>query len=664
MARGAMSDDRLLQLVRTERQNSIGFENDADLSASRAEALNYYKGEMPDVPALANRSKVVSSDIADAVETLLPDLMEIFIGGDDVAVFLPIGEEDEDAAGQETDYINHVVFSENPGFMILYTMFKDAMLEKTGIVGFRWERSEDISEERFKGKAQIEMALAAQSGEVSEVETTVDDYTGQTLYDFTYRRTVTTNRCVVETVPPSDFTVAADTVRLGETTYCAMRSRPRAQELVADGIDPALVEKLPAHRIRADDQGIEEARDGAGETRSVLASAGSSDGLRVVETVTHFLRVDADGDGKLEIVRVLTGAEDTVLLDRETVERIPYAAITPFIVTHRFYGRSIADCLGEIQRIKTALMRMLLDSGYFALNQRVEVAMDRVSSFTISDLLRNEPGLPIRSKSGDAVRPIGAGGLGFDPEAALEYFSTVAEQRSGIVRNAQGLNPDTLHDTASGAMALMTMAQKRVRMIARIFAETGIKDLYLGVHAVIRENATEVCKVRLRGKWTPIDPTTFGERSDMSIEVGLGAAGRVQDQATMAQVSAMTEKIVAEQGGVDGPFVTAKNVYNVIKRMYEKLGIKTPELFVTDPATAPPAAPKPPSPEMQKVMLGAENDKQKILLDHQLKMQQAALEFELGKYKADQEARARTAAALMGGPAPSLPPVRFGGQVG
>src|SRR5205807_4251155 len=101
---------------------------------------------------------------------------------------------------------------------------------------------------------------------------------------------------------------------------------------------------------------------------------------------------------------------------------------------------------------------------------------DRINESTIGDLLRNEPGVPIRSRTGDAIRPVTAGALGFDAFGALEYFSTVAESRTGIVRNAQGLNPDTLHDTAKGAIALMGNAQQRERLIARIYAETGNKD--------------------------------------------------------------------------------------------------------------------------------------------------------------------------------------------
>jgi hypothetical protein len=376
------------------------------------------------------------------------------------------------------------------------------------------------------------------------------------------------------------------------------------------------------------------------------------------------LRCDYEGDGKLRIIRVVTDKEETLIVEKPVVvSTIQFAAITPFIVGHRFYGQSVHDKLGELMRIRTAITRMVMDSGYFALNGRVEVAMDRANVYTISDLLRNEPGVPVRVKNGECVRPISSGNLNFDAMGALEYFATAAEQAHGIVRNAQGLNPDTLHDTAKGAMALMTMAQKRTRMIARVFAETGFKDLFLGVHALLKEHASKPAVVRLRGKWSQVTPTSWGERKDMTIEIGLGAGGREHDQQMMGQIMAATKEIIGLQGGTSGPFVTADNTYNVIKNTYEKFGVKAPELYVTDPKTVAPQ-PEKPDPEMVKIQLEHDRKMEEMKLDHELKQQQQVAEVELQREKIQLEARAKMATAMMGGPSPSLPNVRPGGQVG
>jgi hypothetical protein len=255
------------------------------------------------------------------------------------------------------------------------------------------------------------------------------------------------------------------------------------------------------------------------------------------------------------------------------------------------------------------------------------------------------------------VRPISAGGLNFDAYGALEYFSTMGEQRSGIVRNAQGLNPDTLHDTARGAMALINAAQKRVRLIARILAETCIKELYLGLHAVLRENARAERIVRLNGQWVPVDPSRWGERNAMTIEVGLGASGREVEVAALRQIGEMMQMIVRGQGGAAGPIVTPQNIFNLATDTAAKLGRKRPERYFSDPANAPPAAVR--ADGGGKVQAEAEKLKadaawrmaaleqktmvarEKIASDAAIRREQMAAEFALRRYQIDRQLEAR-----------------------
>jgi hypothetical protein len=674
---GPYTDADLLQLVARERAAAIGFEGDRELLAEREQALNYYKGHMPDVPALANRSRAVSTDVADAVETVLPDLIEIFTGGDDVASFVPLAQADEAAAKQETDYVNHVVFHKNDGFLTFYTAIKDALLEKLGVFMFWWEENIDIADERFTGKNAAEVALAAEDGEILDLKPEAHAGAGAgapaeagETYSFTLRQRTDRSDVKIMAVSPDDFAVAADTVSLKETTYCAMRARPRAQDLLDRGVAREIVDALPPYGAR-EDASVETARDTAGEHVSRDANAGEPNDLRQVEVITHCIRLLSPETGKMEIWRIVTSADETKLIEKEKLNRVMFAAITPYPVTHRLYGRSLADLLLEVQRIKTALTRMVLDSGYFALNQRLEVSTDQAGEYTISDLLRNEPGVPIRSRTGNAVRPVSSGALAFDAFGALEYFSTVAESRTGIVRNAQGLNPDTLHDSATGAMALMTAAQKRVRLIARIFAESGIKDLFLGVHALIRENCSAQRFVRLNGAWTPIDPSSWAERNEMTIEVGLGASGRAHDLQMGREASAILQQIVAGQGGAQGPIVTPANVYAMARYIFAKLGIKAPERFLSDPSD--PNAPKPPAPqpppELLKVQLEHQRETQKNAadianrareIDTNAQLKRAEIEGNLALKRYDIDARAKVdlanALARTSSPAP-MPPV-------
>lgn len=657
-----LEDDDFLALVGEEYRQSVGFDNDEELAKQRERALEYMKGEMPDLPALPNRSSAVSTDFPDAVETILPDLMEVLTGGDDVATFRPVGEEDVEAAAQETDYCNHVLFAENDGWRVLYSKIKDALISKIGVVKVWGEEYEDVQEESFAGKTSLEVELASQGGgEVLDlVATEPDPVTGEPLWNFTLRRVTSRGKACVKAVPPEDFAVGRDTVLIADATYCAMRSRPRAQDLIADGYDKDEVEGLPAYGSATAER-QEVARDTAGEHADGGLLNHTAYNLHQVEIVEHYVRVDADGDGKPELWCVVTGGHDAVLLKKERVDRIPFAVSTPFIQTHRLFGQSLYDKLGEIQRIKTALVRMMLDSGWFALNQRYEVSQEKMGKTTLADLLNNVPGAPILSQTGDAVRPIGGGRLDFDVTGALEYVSTMAEQRSGVVRNAQGLNPDTLHDTARGAAQLANAAQKRVRMIARVFAETGIKDLFLLIHAVVRSTATSGAKVRLRGKWVEVDPTSWGARNDMTVEVGIGSGGRDLEMAALGMIRDAQRSLVELQGGAEGPFVKPGNIYNLAKRLCEVSGLKGVDKYFSDPADAPamPPQPPPPDPKLVEVEQRMELERYKIDKQHELQREKMAGEFELRKAQMRLEARL----AVLG-PGGDLADVHMGGELG
>jgi hypothetical protein len=634
----AYTDAELLTIVQDEKRRSIGFDantgTSSELTADRERALNYIKGEMTDVPSLPNRSSAVSTDVADTIETWLSDMVEVLAGGEDVVTFQPSGEADEQQARQETDYVSHVFFNENAGFMTLYTMLKDAGQTKTGVVTW-WEDDVPAPEPtQFAGQTEAQVGMIYLTDEVKSGAYTIEDVQpsqqvgpqGEQLFDLTVVPKPR-KRVRVAAVSPSDFSVAADTVALRDTTYCAMRNRPRAQDLLAEGVDPDIVDRLPPYSSNNNTE--QQARDTAGEHSSGVSEGGVGD-LRQVEVFKHYIRLVQPPENVPKIWCLRTSNDDAVLIDKTEVDEVPFAAITPYPVTHRFYGESIADKTMEPQKIRTSLTRIALDSAYFALNQRNEVSENDSSENTIPDLLRNEPGMPVRSKTGHAVTSIQAGSLSFDPFNALEYFATVIEARTGVVRNAQGLNPDTLHDTASGASMMATAAQKRIALMARIFAETGIKDMYLGIHAMLRRIGGMTDTIRLRGSWVDVDPTGWGQRNDMTVEVGVGSSGRQRDLQAMNLVIDQQAKVVEMQGGATGPLVTLKNLYASAIRVTQKAGLKTPEDFWTDPEQAEqePKPPTPPSPEQQQAAAEAQQDQANTA---------AQLQLDQGKLQLDQQ---------------------------
>lgn len=155
-------------MLASEKADALAALSAARLAEERADAMDYYLGDMrQDMPAQDGRSRAVSTDVADTIEGLMPSLMDVFAGSDEVVRFEPVGPEDEAAAQQETDYVNHVFMQQNPGFMVLYSFIKDALLSKVGIVKVWWEEREEESRETYYDLTDAQFALLAQEVEQS-----------------------------------------------------------------------------------------------------------------------------------------------------------------------------------------------------------------------------------------------------------------------------------------------------------------------------------------------------------------------------------------------------------------------------------------------------------------------------------------------------------------
>ena len=605
------SDGQIMAMLRSERESAVGFgyQNSDELSTQRQRALNYFKGDMRDVPAAANRSKATDSTVADTIETLLPDLMEIFTE-EDTVTFEPQGDEDIEAAKQETDYLRHVIFAQNSGWLEMYTAFKDALTIKLGVWKFWWEESEEIEAEH-EGLSQEETALLPDAAEIYAPSSAQ----GTDTVDAKVTRK--TGMAKFMAIEPQDFAAADDTIRIKDTVYCVHRTEPRVQELLDQGYDYDKVMRLS--RGETLDEESDYARDTVRETQDFQSD--TSNELRRAVIHEHYIRTDLDGDG-IKIWRVVTNSNESIILKKEEMDCIPFATITPFPNPHRLIGLSIADKTMEAQRTKTNLKRMLLDSGYFALNQRVEVSEEGSNEFTQGDLLRNEPGMFVRTARAGAIRPLQAGQLGFDVHSALEYEATQAEQRSGVIRNAQGLNPDALHDTASGQASILTMSQKRTRMIARVFAETGFKDLCLGLHKLIRDHAPSALKTRLRGQSVEIDPSEWGSRNDMTIQIGAG--GRQEMLAAHQQLAGIISQVVEGQSIANGPIVDTDSIYQAAVQMAETLPLKGTDLIFKNPAQQPP---QPPQSDPEQLRMQAEQQAKQQ--EMQMKAQAQQAEFKM-----------------------------------
>ena len=591
----------LKAMLAAEKADALAAMSSSKLSHERADAMDYYLGDMTrDMPAQDGRSHAVSTDVADTIEGLMPSLIEIFCGGDEVVRFEPVGPDDVQAAEQESDYVNHVFMQVNPGFVILYSFIKDALLSKVGVVKVWWEKRTLEERETYYDQPDDVYALLVADPDVevlAQSERVIDEESGAKLHDVVLARRKTQANARIDPVPPEEFGIARNARSLRDCDYCFHKVLLTEGKLIAQGFDATQVRALPSYSGLTNSEEI--ARDSVNEYQ--LQGDSLNAAARRLEVTEHYVRMDYEGDGKALLYKVTTaGGEGEILTkdgkpDIEPVDVMPFAAMTPVIITHRFFGRSIADLVMDIQRIKTALLRAMLDNAYLANNQRVEVAEQFASSETLDDLLVSRPGGIVRTKQPGALTWQQVPTIGGHVFPALEYMDSTREWRTGVTRQGQGIDASALQNQSATAVnQAFTAAQARMRLIARIFAETGIRDLFALVHATIRKHGEETATFRLRHQWITIDPREWKTRDHLTINVGLGHGTRGERLAHVMAVIGLQKEALA--GGLAN-LVNVQNLYNSAKEVTKLVGLPDVDRYFTDPKTVAPPAPQQPAPD-------------------------------------------------------------------
>ncbi len=354
-----------------------------------------------------------------------------------------------------------------------------------------------------------------------------------------------------------------------------------------------------------------------------------------------YLKMDVNEDGKSELVKFLLAGDGThTILDMEEVDTIPFVSMTPVIMPHRFYGRSVAELVEDIQLIKSTVMRQMLDNMYLTNNNRVAIQDGQVA---MDDLLTNRPGGIVRTKQPpqNVMMPIQAQPITEQASGMLAYLDSIKETRTGVSRTSQGLNADALNNkTATGQNQMLTQSQMRMELIARIFAETGVRDLALKMFELVCKYQQKEKIVRIRGKYIPMRPYEWKDRVNVTIHVGLGTGSKEQQLILVNAILERQMQAINLQQNVFGPMVNLRNIYNSLKKLVENAGLNSIEPFFMDPevgqAQMPQLPPKPPS-EFEKVTLAqvqGENQRAQLKAETEVKrieaqMRQNLLDFEL-----------------------------------
>lgn len=679
-----ITDDELIARVNQELRSAQDYMG-GKLSTQRRKALMYYMGQAEGdlaPPEVEGRSTYVSTDVADTVEWLLPSLLRIFTSSDRVVQCNPRKPGMEQTAEDATDYLNWIFNTQNNGFQSLYTMFKDALISKIGVLKVWWDDKIDEAREEYRGLSDQELAQLLDDEEIEPIEheSRPDEETAKQrakileqatqqlqqamqaaqhgdpnaqqavpqmqaqleqmqvappviVHDVTVIRRKKSGQVRIDPVPPEEFFVSRNAKRIGESPFVAHVLERSVSDLRAEGYD------ISDDELSSDESGMV----GRSQERTQrwsyddstapfpnMVEVPSDPSMRRVWVCEAYLRADVDGDGIAEWRRLLKVGDK--ILDNVECDGPPFVMVTPVPMPHRLIGLSVADLAMPVQYQKTALIRAMQDNLFLQVNGRYFAVDGQVN---LDDLLTSRPGGVVRVKNQNAVGPLnqGMGDMG-NSYQLLEFMETQKESRTGFSRQSIGLNADTLDRTATEAQIVTNRADIRTELIARIFAETGVKDLFVMMLKLVCQYQDEKSQFNLNGRWLEVNPREWRHQFDIVVNVGLGTNDPGQKVSQMGALMNLQEKLSASGMGI----VTPTEVYNASAEMVKALGYKDADRFLRNPKENPPPPP-PEDPKLQIERFKAQDAAQRFQAEQQADLVRLQHEKELEQFRQEMQAR-------------------------
>ena len=628
-----MDDSQLLNAIEEYEGNA-----ESSVHEERIEALDYYLGK-PLGNEIDGRSQVISRTVWDTVEWLKPQLSDIFCSGDELVSFQPRGPEDTKSAEQEGDYVNYIVTQRNSWFDVWYGWSHDALVQKNGYVKCYWDDSEDITSEYYDDLTPEEWAILSQDKEIEIVE-----HEEESSFDMATGFPIITHSIRLNRKVPRNFVricnIAPENIRVCKNAR-SLNLQDERLDFVQHTEDKTLTElRLDGFDVPDDISDDGDGRSDWEATRRDQFNPFENDdpvdkAMRRVKVRETWIRYDYDDDGRAELRHVIVVGK-TILLNEEC-SVVPIIALCPTPLPHQHVGLSVADAVMDLQRIQTALLRGALDNQYLANNGRYGVDENSVN---LDDMLDSRPGGIVRfngAKNQNPFMPLTHPTNGQIAIPMMEYMDRIAQKRTGVSDQTQGINPDVLNNQA-GATAntmMLTAAQQRIKFIARVFAETGIKTLFQTVHQLTLMHSRKQELTRLRGEWVPIDPRTWVKRNDLQISMTFGMGDRSSQVMVLQQIAGMQAQAI--QAGI----ATPKNIYNTLARITKTVGYKDVNEFWTDPDKVPPKQP-PIDPKVQVEQMRQQAEVQKFQATQQMEIQkfqaEQTMQQELNRMKTEFEA--------------------------
>lgn len=666
---GVMDDEEFASVVQSALSQSVNF-IDTELSVERARATEFYLGK-PFGNEEEGRSQVVLTEVRDAVDGMLPSFMRVFFGSEHATEFVPTRADNVQQAEQKTDYVRYVFEEDNAGFLRTMDVLKDGLVRKIGIFKWGWDSSvetraykqEGITDAELKALAaddEVELrkvvklkptkeAKAAQQAAMQQYEQALQQQPPQPgqpvppapaleqLYDVDLTRTVKGGRARVWSIPPEEYIYNRQARSQDESMLCGHRTDKTRGQLLAMGVSQTDIDEHGGSNGETDISlkgNAEEIarRDIAGVGRVVGFGYTTDPDLGTAnEKVLYteaWMTVDYDGDGIAELRRICCIGPNYYPVKNDPADERPFAVFTPYPEPHTLLGGSVADRTMDIQKINSSLLRSMLDSLAASIFPRTIYKEGQAS---VADIMNTAIGAPIRERETGAVRFDAMPFVGKEALPILNFMQEVIERRTGRNKGAAGLDADALQSTGKEAVgAVLTGSQEQIEVIARVFAEMTLKPLMRGLGRLLSTHQPKSRVVRLRGKWVDVDPRSWDDNMDVTVNIGLGTTFTDKKIATLMSVAADQKEIAGATGGLSSPVVPVGKMLATRAKILSLQGIKDFETYYNalPPDWAPPPPPPQPDPEQGWIQAEKEMNHVKTMKELAIKADELALKRE------------------------------------
>lgn len=520
-----LEDDDIVATLNAGVRQSVGF-GDSKMSREREKVLRYREGEYPRRVSDKD-SSFVSMDVYEGQESMKAQLLEAISGGKRPVTFTPAQGETADAAAVRTDYINDVLFDQNPGFQVLQTTIDDGLSSRTSVVKVWWETKVDEVEFDLADPVLDEIGQFLEDNKGSSIKE-VEHYdvdNGETGEGHAKRVRFTTvkdrSQVRIAVVPPEEFGISPRATCIEEAEICFHRQRKSASDLRELGFDQDVIEDLQSNdRLWLDMEPEVLAR--FAQTDDLVSSNSLENGAGKKTCLLYevYADLDVEGEGVTDLWKVMMVGD--TLLHKEKVDRRPFVPFTPLPRPHTFWGANYGLQLVPIQNARTYLTRSIINHALTTNNPRLQVLKGGVVN--PRELLENRHGGIVNITRLDAITPIPQAGLNSFVFQTIEMLKGTKEEITGISGLSQGLDKDAISTQNGGAMVheLITVSQTRQKIIARNFCENFLRGLYTMAYLLVCENEDREKIVRIAGTWAPVDFTKWPSDSRMAVGFALG----------------------------------------------------------------------------------------------------------------------------------------------